>query len=115
VKGGKKVSSKRAKPAAFDAHHSLPPPPMPVVDIGALGGGARAGAHNAFEEKQRLGADIQQLDESNYQGLFAIIQRHKGNNNAMTTEADEVELDLNTMTPDCLAEVRIFVDSILRK
>lgn len=82
-----------------------PPPPLPLPDFDGLSGGGGI----SYEEKQRLGEDIQGLGEDQLPGLFAIIQRHS--NSAMVGD-EEVELDLNSMSPQLLAEVRSYVDQI---
>ncbi len=84
----------------------LPPPPLPVLELGV-----RADRIVSFEEKTRLGDDIQRLQEHQLPGLFQIIQS-RGTKLAGAAD-DEVELDLNGMSAEALLEVRRYVDGCL--
>ena len=82
----------------------LPPPPLPVPELGV-----KAERPVSFEEKTRLGEDIQRLAEHQLPGLFHIIQSR----GTKIGDDDEVELDLNGMSNEMLLEVRRYVDSCL--
>lgn len=54
---------------------------------------------------------VQALDEVFHPELFAIINRHKSN---VVTSDEEVELDINVMSPELLLELRAFIDRCKR-
>ncbi len=97
------------RPVAQPRDH-LPPPPMAVPDIGA-GRFKQEAPPVSFEEKTRLGEDIQRLQEHQIPGLFQIIQAR--GQAKIGTDDEEVELDLNGMSAETLGEVRNYVDSCI--
>ena len=69
-------------------------------------------AMDTVEERTRVGADIQRLEESQAMPLFQIIQS-RGNDGLVQGPDGDVELDLNSMTVGTLLECRKYLDACL--
>lgn len=96
---------------SYDSYQSVPPPLPSAIPPAKPWTPSTRPLEVSFEEKSRLGEDIQRLREDQIMGLFTIIQRRNGALNAQADE--EVELDLNTLTAETFFEVRSYVDQCL--